>query len=168
MNRYNCVYFVEGESEENLVETLKKQDMIIVGKVHKINVTQKQIKTSKIRTIRQNSIVVFVFDVDRGGKDKLIQNVNAISKYCKPKDIVLITQVNNLEDELVRSCNIKRAEEFFNSRNLKEFKKNFKNSRNLYLELDKKGFDFTKMWVTKPKNEFSDIDNNGIKIKIDK
>ncbi len=168
MARADCIYFVEGETEENLIKALKKKGYIIPGKVEPINVTQKSLKKRNLQTIARNKIIVFIFDVDRGGRDKLDKNIDMIRRYAAPKEVVCIAQVENLEDELLRACKLKKKDDLFglfSARNKKEFKKNLKNHRALDVKLDKIKFDFDKMWILRDKGEFKDIEIDIEKIR---
>lgn len=46
-------FYVEGEDEKKVIETLKKDmNLIVSGKVEVLNVIQKEIKTPRIRTLK--------------------------------------------------------------------------------------------------------------------
>ena len=55
--------------------------------------------------------------------DILKKNIEFLLKQVIIKDVVCITQVMNLEDELVRSCSIKRISELTRSKSNTDFKK---------------------------------------------
>lgn len=60
----NCVYFVEGACEKQLIETLKKdKKQLIPGKVKVFNCIQEELSTSHLLSIR-DGYIVFVFDTD--------------------------------------------------------------------------------------------------------
>ena len=65
MNR-RCIYLVEGECEEKLINALKeKPSLLIPGKIKKFNVIQDELKTSHLVTYPPGCMVVLVFDTVR-------------------------------------------------------------------------------------------------------
>ncbi len=163
---YNYKYYVEGYTEKRLVEVLSREKKLIKsGKIEIFNVSQKILRDRKILALLDNTIVVFVFDTDCKGLDKLIANKEKLMKSNTVKDVVYIAQVRNLEDEIMRSCQLKNINDLLGTRNEKEFKKKFKECRNLSSKLEKYRFDFDKLWITKPSGEFMEINNNWGKIK---
>lgn len=82
MNR-RCVYYVEGECERQLINSLKEQPgMVVPGKVKVYNVIQKLIPKSQLLTIQKDSFVVFLIDTDVDETKYLSQNIDRIRKYC--------------------------------------------------------------------------------------
>lgn len=78
MNR-RCVYYVEGECERQLINSLKEQPgMVVPGKVKVYNVIQKLIPKSQLLTIQKDSIVVFLIDTDVDETKYLSQNIDRI------------------------------------------------------------------------------------------
>ena len=54
-------FYVEGEDEKKVIETLKKDmNSIVSGKVEVLNVIQKEIKTPRIRTLKTGTNVVLI------------------------------------------------------------------------------------------------------------
>lgn len=45
-NKY--VYFVEGETEKKMIETLKKEELIQAGRIEIFNVAQNKIRNNKL------------------------------------------------------------------------------------------------------------------------
>ena len=71
-------YYVEGEDEEKLVNVLKTQlGLIRPGKVQKLNVVEQEITNIRLRTLKQGTMVVLVFDTDTGNVDILKKNIKA-------------------------------------------------------------------------------------------
>ena len=62
--------------------------------------------------------------------------------HMQKKGLICIPQVNNLEDELLRSCHIKQIKELLNH-----------------------DFDIQKFWNRNPENKFREISNGAINIK---
>lgn len=73
----------------------------------------------------------------------------------KIEDVILIPQVHNIEEELVRSCNINNIKDLLKSKSKEEFKTDFNKATNLKNCLIKKCFDFKKLWRTNPVGVFS-------------
>ena len=58
-------YYVEGDDEKALVNTLKSDLRCIEsGKVDVFNVVQNLLKPTRLRTLKPNTIVVLVYDTD--------------------------------------------------------------------------------------------------------
>lgn len=58
-------YFVEGESEQILINALKTDlGLIVPGKVDILNVIQKKINKNWLRTMKPNTTVILVYDTD--------------------------------------------------------------------------------------------------------
>ena len=58
-------FYVEGEDEKKVIETLKKDmNSIVSGKVEVLNVIQKEIKTPRIITLKTVTYVVLINDTD--------------------------------------------------------------------------------------------------------
>lgn len=115
MNKY--IYYVEGEDEQKIVDTLKSKgnEYIISGKAIVFNMARDEIKKSQLMSLNKNTIVVIVVDNDlffgnfsnpEIHKQRILKNISLLKKYCK--DIVVIIQKENLEDEIIRSTSIKK------------------------------------------------------------
>ena len=111
--------------------------------------------------------MILVFDTDTGKVDKIKKNIEILKNSSNVKEIICITQVKNLEEELVRSCNIKSAQELTNSKTLKNYKRDIKNITNLDKKLKKHNFDIEKFWSKNDSvYEREGIKNEAEKIKI--
>lgn len=106
-----------------------------------------------------------VFDTDTDNVDILKKNIEFLLKQVIIKDVVCITQVMNLEDELVRSCSIKRISELTRSKSNTDFKKDVLHISNLKKRLEECGFSFSEFWSSQPIGIFKDIHNEAEKIK---
>jgi len=159
-------YFVEGENEEKIVNILKTElQWIVPGKVQKFNVIEKLLTKNRLLTLNCGTIVILVFDTDTGKSDILRQNIALLKKHKSVKDIYCITQVDNLEDELVRSCTIKEIKELTDSDSNSDFKRDMLKDTKLKNKLLKCNFDFEKFWNSVPPKKYQGINNDAKKIK---
>lgn len=160
-------YYVEGDDEKHLLSVLKGDlKTIVPGKVQRLNVVDQEISDAMIRAYKENTFVVLVFDTDTDNVDILNKNINKL-KSCKyVSAIITIPQVLNLEDELVRSCNIKHATELLNSRSGADFKRDLIRITNLSAKLIEHNFDINKFWNTKPHSPYQNIENLARIIKL--
>ncbi len=160
-------YYVEGENERKLVEVLsKKLSYIRPGRIEVLNLVEKSITYSYTRRLKKNTVVILIFDTDTANIEILEKNIAFLLKCANIKDVVLIPQVCNLEDELLRSCKVKNVKEIFGSPSQKEFKKDFNRCTGLEKYLERAGFDFGKLWREKARGKFSGFDNALYKIEI--
>ena len=159
-------YYVEGDDDRKIVNTLKTDFQIIQpGKVDKFNVVQNLFNKNRIQVLKKDTTVVLVFDTDTNSADILMQNIEFLRKQKCIKDVICIPQVENLEDELIRSCAIRQVKELTGSKTDSEFKTDILNITNLKQKLEQKNFDFDKFWSTLPKGIFRQISNDAIEIK---
>lgn len=164
MNR-RCIYYVEGECERQLINSLKEQpSMIVPGKVKVYNVIRKLIPKSQLLTIQKDSIVVFLIDTDVDETRYLSQNIDRIRKYCNNIHIVNLLQVLNFEDEITRSTNVTRASELTKSKSVSNFKSDFCRMKTADCRklLERHHFDIDAIWCTRPPQSFESFaeDNN--------
>lgn len=159
-------YFVEGECEEKLVNTLKSELMVVKpGKVQKLNVIENEIKKARLIALRPGTMVVLIFDTDTGNTEILNKNIKRLLECNSVADLVLIPQVKNLEDELEKSCSIRNIKELLGSKSNKDFKSDFIRVTNLASKLKNKNFDINLIWTGKPSSPYQNIKNDAIKIK---
>ena len=159
-------YYVEGECEEKLINTLKSELMVVkTGKVQVFNVIEKEITNARLITLRPGTMVVLIFDTDTGNIETLNKNINKLSKCSSVVDLVLIPQVKNLEDEIVNSCVIRSIKELLGSRSNEEFKSDFIKVTNLAGKLKSKSFNINLIWNRNPGAPYQDIINQAEKIK---
>lgn len=167
MRNVNVQYYVEGEDEKKLVNTLKNQLRVIVpGKVQKLNVIQDKINSNILRTLKKGTIVVLIFDTDTDNVDTLNNNIQKLEKCSFVSEIVTIPQVPDLESELIRSCNIKKITQLLNSRSKKDFKSDLIRITNLDMKLKEHEFDINLFWNQQPDFPYQNIPNNSKIIKI--
>lgn len=160
-------YYVEGPDDEKIVNTLKTElQLIIPGKVERFNVVQNKLTKNRMMALKGQTTVILVFDVDAGNPEILRQNINFLLKQTKlVKRVICITQVMNLEEELVRSCKIHSVLEITKSKSQKDYKHDLLHIANLDKRLRECGFDITKFWAKQPDNQYRDITNRAEEIK---
>ena len=163
-------YYVEGENERVLVEILskckdEKFNVIRPGKIDVFNVVEREIKSTHMLNLKDNTVVVLVFDTDTKSRAILDKNTKFLEKHKKIKDVILIPQVYNLEDELIRSCNINNILQLLGSKSKEEFKSDFNKVNNLNEHLIKAEFTFNKLWRKKTNGVFAGIKNGIHKIE---
>lgn len=159
-------YFVEGDDEKRLIEVLKTDMRLIQpGKIQVVNVVQEKLTDLKLRVLSEGTILIFVFDTDTDNVEILNENIKKAKKSSRVKKVYCITQVKNIEDELVRSTNIKRIEELLDSNSKSEFKRDFLREKNLKQKLTAHSFDLNKLWCKKPQKPFNKISNESSVVK---
>lgn len=161
-------YYVEGEDEKSVIDTLKKDlSCIESGRVEKFNVIQNRFTTARIRPLKPGTVVVLVYDTDVDKNMEILQlNVKFLKKQSGIKDVMCIPQVRNLEDELVRACAIKDIKELTKSGTKSDYKTDLIKCSNLDSRLKKCQFDISKFWNQKPTNGFNQFGNDAECIKI--
>lgn len=161
-------YYVEGEDEKKLLEVLKRDfGCIESGKIDKVNVMQTRFSAARIRTLKPDTIVVLIYDTDvEDGLAILRDNVDFLSKQKGIKQVICIPQVRNLEEELLRACNIKNITELTKSDSKTNYKRDLISCSNLAHRLSTCGFDITKLWNRMPNNKFMKFGNGAERIKI--
>ena len=160
-------YYVEGECEEKLINTLKSELMVVkTGKVQKLNVIENEIPKARLIALRPRTMVVLIFDTDTGNVEILNKNIKKFSECSSVADLILIPQNKNLEDELVRSCNIRNIKELLGSRSTGEFKSDFIRVTNLANKLKSNKFDIDLIWKKNPPYPYQHIKNESKRIKI--
>ena len=159
-------FYVEGEDEKKVIDTLKK-DMksIVSGKVDVLNVIQKEIRTPRIRTLKTGTTVILVYDTDIERIDILEKNIKSLQSSKQIKRIVCIPQVKNLEEELVRATNVRQVLDILGSKSLADFKRDIIKCTNLNKKLKEKDFDISKFWCKIPTNCFAKYGNDAELIK---
>lgn len=160
-------YFVEGADEEKIINILKTgMRLIQPGKVQIFNVVEQKFTKPRFMSIKDGTTVVLIFDTDTGKVSTLLDNIAFLNKIKSIVEILCITQVRNLEDELMRSCNITQIRELTGSKTNSEFKHDLLKTNNFAGRLLKLDFDFDKFWITNDKNEYKEIENRAYVIKL--
>lgn len=169
MKNNRFYYLVEGACEKKMIDVFKEEkNLIISGKVTPFNVIQDHITSAFLRTIPENTTVILVFDTDTNSTDILEANIQSLSKSSHIKEIWCVTQVKNLEDELLRSTNVSEVKFLTGSKSNKEFKHDLIIEKRLFEKLKKHNFNFSRFWSSSPTGIFSKFNNQSIKIKLKK
>ena len=159
-------YYVEGEDERKLLSVLKTEmECIVPGKIEVFNVVQEEITAIRLMQLKKGTTVILIFDTDEGNIEILRKNMNKLSRCQEVSRLICIPQVNNLEDELLRSCHIKQIKELLGSKSNKDFKHDLIVEKNLKKKLLNHDFDIQKFWNRNPENKFREISNGAINIK---
>ncbi len=160
-------YYVEGENEKKLLAVLKADLMVIrPGKVQIFNAVQDELTRAHLTILRPKTMVVLVFDTDTGNTGILCQNIKMLEQCSFVSEVITITQVPNLEQELVRSCDIKQITELLDSKSFKDFKRDFNRTTNLSDKLRQHHFNIERFWSTPPPSPYQNIVNQAEKIKL--
>lgn len=159
-------YYVEGETDKKIVGILKTDyQYIIPGKVERFNVIQEELTSKRTMLLRRGTTVVLVFDTDTDNSDILDKNIKFLSKQKNISSVICITQVENLEGELIRSCNIRQIKELTGSKSNSDFKSDMLKQNNFKNKLDDKNFNFENFWNCSATNHFNYIINEAELIK---
>lgn len=159
-------YFAEGEDEEKLLSVLKTDMQLIApGKINKLNVVQDKITKARLMNLRAETSVVLVFDTDTSSAAILEENIEILKKTAAVQSIICVTQVLNLEHELIRSCDIKNIRELTGSKSDSGYKHDLIKASNLAALLRKHGFDINKFWIKEAGGAFKNIKNGSESIK---
>ena len=160
-------YYVEGEDEVKLINTLKTDLRVIQpGKVQKLNVVERLFTNARLMSLAPGTRVVLVFDTDTGHLDILNQNLAILSRCSAISEIVTIPQVPNLEGELIRSCGIKQITQLLGSKLREEFKSDLIRVSNLGSKLRAHHFDIKQFWSGTPASPYEQIKNQADMVKL--
>lgn len=161
-------YYVEGECEQKLVKTLVEQHLILPGQTDVLNPVQERIKSTHLRKLPNNTIIVLIFDTDKNDTDILKDNIQFLKKQPNIKKIITIPQVTNLENELIKCTDIRQIRQLLNCKTNSEFKNAFIEEKRLFEKLQSHHFDFEKLWSENPINTFlkAGIQNESELIKL--
>ena len=160
-------YYVEGEDDKKVIDTLKTEmGLIKPGKVQVLNVVTEEINDLRLRALSPGTTVVLVFDVDAGSVDILNRNVTKLNSCSVVANVVTIPQVAKLEEEILRSCDIGRIEDLLNSKSRRDFKSDLLRVTNLAAKLKEHHFNFDQFWTAAPTPPYQSIPNQSSQIKI--
>jgi len=167
MKQKTFCYFVEGQDEKKIIDTLKTDLRLIQpGKVQIVNPVQERVTASRILPLKQGTTVILVFDTDTDSSQILQSNIAFISSRTNIQKVLCVTQVRNLEDEILRSCRINHIRDLTNSKSDREYKADLIHITNLAERLTKCGFEPELFWAMKPTDAFSGIKNDAQQIWI--
>ena len=160
-------YYVEGEDERKFISVLKTDmRLILPGKVDRLNVIEQKITDARLRTLQQKTTVILIFDTDTGQTATLYENIKKLEASTRVAQVITIPQIMNLEDELVRSCNIRDVNALLGSKTLGDFKADLIKVSNLKDKLEQHGFQFHQLWSKKPLAPYNHIQNGADKIRL--
>ena len=161
-------YYVEGECEQHFLDSYKSgiNPKFHAGKVEVFNILTQKITQMRLINFSKNTSLVLVYDTDKSPTEIFEHNIELLKKNNNISQIIHVQSVQNFEDEVVYSTDIKNINELFNTKSSKEFKGKFIAS-NISTKLKSVHFDFAKIWSRKPLNsEFHKYKQNGNKIKF--
>ena len=166
--RKNIVqYYVEGEDDKKVIDTLKTEmGLIKPGKVQVLNVVTEKITDLRLRALSPGTTIVLVFDVDAGSVDILNKNIAKLKSCSAVANVITIPQVANLEEEILRSCDVGRIEDLLNSKSRRDFKSDLLHVTNLAAKLKVHHFNFDLFWTTAPTQPYQFIPNQSSHVKI--
>ena len=123
MDNKRYIYLVEGECEEKLIDALRLNPPLIhPGKPEKFNVIQDELPIRKLMKYPVGCVVVLVFDTDKEITEHLKKNLELLRSLPFKVEVMTVVEVLNFEDELERSTDAKRAQDFTKSESVTEFK----------------------------------------------
>lgn len=167
-------YVVEGPCERNLIQSIKNK-YLLSGSIKIKNVLTEELTDNFMRVLSPNTICVLIFDSDvflnkgpeipKIDKKVILKNIKNIRNSQNVKEVIVICQTKNLEEELIFSTTLKKWQDFFDEKHLEEHKKRFSNCRNLLQILERNNFDVSKIW-SRENLSFLSEKNDSKKIKI--
>lgn len=92
-------YFVEGEDEKKLIDTLKSDmELVKPGKVQVFNCVRDRLTQFRLLNLKDGTAAVLVFDTDAGSLEILEENVRLLREQSNISDVICVMQVKNLEE----------------------------------------------------------------------
>lgn len=153
-------YYGEGVNEVKLLNVLKTDMQLIrPGKVDRFNVIDQLFTGMRLRLLKPETTVVLVFDTDTKSKGKLEDNLLILENHPSISGVILIPQVKNLQDELMRACSIKSIDELLGTKGTSSFKRKFNKVTNLADRLRNCGFNVDLLWNQTPAGVFLGVPN---------
>ncbi|WP_339019730.1 hypothetical protein [Fusobacterium animalis] len=104
--------------------------------------------------------------IDINNINILDKNIEVFENNDRIKEVILIPQVKNLEDELIYSTKIKKIKDLLESKSDDDFKRDFMRCNNLIKKLEEKNFDIFKLWSREAKNIYKKYENKSKEIKL--
>ena len=162
-------YYVEGESEKKLIEEFKKtRNMIISGNVNVVNVKQKELSNYLLANLSSNTVVILVFDTDTEDVRILKRNIETLKKCHNVREIWCVTQVRNLEEELIRATDVREIKDLIGCKSNSDFKRDWIREKRLVEKLSHHTFNLDLFWASDPGPAYAGIENKGYKVKVPK
>lgn len=159
-------YFVEGEDERKIINTLKSDmGLIKPGKVQVFNCVKEKLTALRLMTLKDGTAVVLVFDSDAGNRLLLEENMKLLHSQSNISEVICVIQVKNLEDELIRACDIKQNKDLLGVESNSAYKRALLKEKNLSKKLLEHGFAITKFWCRQDEERYKGIVNAAEEIK---
>ena len=166
MNTKRILYLVEGQCEEKLINALKKEPSLVQpGKCKVFNPIGAKLTPNDFISIPIGSVIVLVFDTDVANTDILNHNLKMIRKYGPRCEAILVPQVKNVEDELLRATIVKKIEDLTKSKSHSNFKSDFCSLTNCRAVLEKYELEMKELWSKNPVGAFEEYPQQSSKIK---
>lgn len=146
----NNTYIVEGETEVVLLQHLFDKGVLAPGKKQVFNLWEKDVSKIRRKFSKTNNTIYIIFDMDvLVANAKFNKNLKALVGDKTVKEIILMPQRLNFEDELSHSCGcgLQALYDLFNAAGAGEFKSRFIASKAISKTLTIQGFDHRKLWV---------------------
>ena len=165
------LYFIEGKLGEKIINTLKKENLILPGKISTFNLLENQITNSRIRSISNGTTIFIVFNTDIQSQKKINQlnkNIEILSKLKEVKNIILVPQNKNLEEELINSTTVSSLKELLDNQPNTDFERELERCSNFFQNLKLKKFDINIFWrrPLNPNCKFEQYINNLVSLKV--
>lgn len=161
-------HFVEGDTERKFIEVIKENKYVYSGRIEKRNLLEKKISDNILKNIQKNTDIVIIFDtdvIDINNINILDKNIEIFKNNDRIKEVILIPQAKNLEDELIYSTKIKKIKDLLESKSDKDFKRDFISCNNLMKKLEEKEFEISKLWSRNAVDIYEKYKNDSEKIK---
>lgn len=159
-------YFVEGEDERKIINTLKSDmGLIKPGKVQVFNCVKEKLTALRLMTLKDGTAVVLVFDSDAGNRLLLEENMKLLQNQSNISEVICVIQVKNLEDELIRACDIKQIKDLLGVESNSAYKRALLKEKNLSKKLLGHNFAITKFWCRQDEERYKGIVNAAGEIK---
>lgn len=164
---YRYFYYVEGQCEKKLIDLLKEHQLVLPGRSEVFNATQDLFNSARLRLLPPRSVVILIFDTDTCELNALIKNIRTLRAQQNVLHVWCVTSVENLEDKLIRSTDVKDLKKLLNCKRISDFKQSFISEKHLYEKLSDHQFDLSKLWITEPPMAYlkESITNQGFRIK---
>ena len=161
-------YYVEGKCEKKLVRTLIDHHLIFPGQTDVLNPVQEFIKPTHLRMLPSKTTIILIFDTDIPETGTLQKNLNFLKSRPNVRRIITIPQIRNLEEELIRSTDVRHIRDLIGCTHDSSFKTAFIEEKRLFDKLQLHHFDIEKLWSRPPEEPFKimGIENHAELIKM--
>ena len=142
----NLWFFVEGQTEKKFLEALN-----VLGAIKQYNLWQIDINRI-IRQLKPNTTIYIVYDTDVSDKipeQRFLSNIDSLYNHNRVnKNVYLLPQTKNLEDEISTACSLTKGTllKEFRAQGTKELKSTILGCTNLSQRLQKLKLNPHKLW----------------------